>query len=233
MAFSYSPKPVIDNSLVLYLDAANPKSYASGSTTWSDVSRAGNSGTLVNGVLYNTANAGNMVFEGTNSSVGVGNNVMFNILDITVSIWAYQTTPNSYNPLITRYGQTSNFNGWSISYSNTTNKFSFGGRESIAAYINAPTVNTYSLNRWHHIVGTKSGSTWRIYVNGILDNSTTAGTGTTSFLTSNMYVGAELGNAYNYYGASNIANVQIYNRALSAAEILQNYNATKSRFGLK
>jgi hypothetical protein len=48
-----------------------------------------------------------------------------------------------------------------------------------------------------------------------------------------MYVGSELGNAYNYYGASNIANVQIYNRALSAAEILQNYNATKSRFGLK
>ena len=70
MAFNYSPKTVIDG-LVLYMDAANSKSYVSGSTTWNDISRGGNIGTLLNGPTFNSSNSGNIVFDGTDDYVTV------------------------------------------------------------------------------------------------------------------------------------------------------------------
>ncbi len=60
---------IVTNGLVLYLDASNTKSYVSGSTTWSDVSRSGNNGTLINGPTFNSANGGSIVFDGTNDYV--------------------------------------------------------------------------------------------------------------------------------------------------------------------
>ena len=63
MAFNYSPKVVTDG-LVLYLDAANPNSYASGSTSWNDISRGGNNGTLFNGPTFNAGNGGSILFDG-------------------------------------------------------------------------------------------------------------------------------------------------------------------------
>jgi hypothetical protein len=65
MAFNYSPKIVTDG-LVLYLDAANSKSYVSGSTTWSDLSRGGNNGTLTNGPTYSSAKGGIIILDGSN-----------------------------------------------------------------------------------------------------------------------------------------------------------------------
>ena len=68
MSFSYSPK-IITDGLVLYLDAANPYSYVSGSTVWNDISRGGNNGTLINGPTFSSANNGSIVFDGTNDYV--------------------------------------------------------------------------------------------------------------------------------------------------------------------
>jgi hypothetical protein len=223
---------IIENGLILALDASDTTSYIPNDTTWFDLS-GNNNGTLINDPIYDSANAGSIGFDGANSSAQLSNDTRYNIQDITVSVWVYQSEPNSYNPIIVRYGQTTNYNGWSISYAPATSKFSWGGRESIALYINAATVNTYAVDRWHNVVGTKLANTWAIYVNGILDTSTTAGLGNVSFLTSNMNLAADVGAAYNNYGACKIANTQIYNRALSATEILQNYNAVKNRFGLK
>ena len=73
MAFNYSPKIVTDG-LVLYLDAANSKSYVSGSTTWNDISRSGINGTLVNGPTFTGSNGGSIVFDGVNDYVSLNNN---------------------------------------------------------------------------------------------------------------------------------------------------------------
>ena len=79
MAFNFSPKVVTDG-LVLYLDAANPKSIVSGSTIWTDLSRGGNNGTLIGGPTFNSGNGGSIVFDGSNDYVSVSNNSVFNNL---------------------------------------------------------------------------------------------------------------------------------------------------------
>ena len=62
---------IVTNGLVLSLDAANPKSYVSGSTTWNDISRGGNNGTLINGPTFNSANGGSIVFDGVNDFISL------------------------------------------------------------------------------------------------------------------------------------------------------------------
>jgi hypothetical protein len=224
---------IIENGLILALDAADRNSYVTGSSNWVDLSVGVSTGSLNNGVYFETSASGLLGFDGTNDHIRLGNNTLYDLTNLTVSVWIYQSAPNSYNAIINRYGQTSNYNGWTLSYASATNKFSWGGRESIAYFINAESVGTYATNRWHNVVGTKSATTWSIYVNGNFDNATITGSGATAFVTNQMYVGGELGPAYNFYGSSKIGNIQIYNRALSSAEIRQNYNALKGRFSLQ
>ena len=85
------PGRVIDNGLVLYLDASNNKSIVSGSNTWFDVSRNGNNGTLTNGPAYSSANGGSIVFDGTNDFVTGSNSsdFAFGTGNFTVSYWMY------------------------------------------------------------------------------------------------------------------------------------------------
>jgi hypothetical protein len=88
MAFRYSPKIVTDG-LVLYLDAANTKSYVSGSTTWNDISRGGNNGTLVNGPTFNRGNGGSIEFDGVDDYVTTNSetkNLIQGQTNITVGI---------------------------------------------------------------------------------------------------------------------------------------------------
>ena len=70
MAFSFSPRIVTDG-LVLYLDAANQRSYPGSGTTWSDISRGGNNGTLVNGPTFDPGNGGSIVFDGVDDYVSI------------------------------------------------------------------------------------------------------------------------------------------------------------------
>ena len=86
MAFNYSPKTVTDG-LVLYMDAANSKSYVSGSTTWNDISRSGNNGTLINGPTFNSSNGGSIVFDGTNDTTNLGNILNIGLNSWTISCW--------------------------------------------------------------------------------------------------------------------------------------------------
>jgi hypothetical protein len=89
MSFHYSPK-IITEGLVLYLDAANTRSYVSGSTTWNDISRSGNNGTLINGPTFNSGNGGSIVFDGVNDYVALGNN--FQNGPLTILTWINTTT---------------------------------------------------------------------------------------------------------------------------------------------
>jgi hypothetical protein len=87
--FHYSPKIVTDG-LVLYLDAANTRSYPGTGTTWSDLSRGGNNGSLINGPTFNSANGGSIVFDGSNDYVDCGNiDDIKNASQVSISIWTY------------------------------------------------------------------------------------------------------------------------------------------------
>ena len=224
------PQQIVTDGLVLHLDAANRKSYQSGSTTWNDLSGNRNNGILVNGPTFDSTNGGSMVFDGVNDYVNCGNTSSLNAIggttNITVSGWAYYTAygggGQSYS-VITVKGAP-----WTWLLENTSNTFKFritaGGAD-----VNIADTSTHLLNTWYNVVGTYDGSNMRIYVNGVLKN-TRAQTGTLATNAVTAKIGTYQGTNYNLTGR--VSNVSIYNRTLSPEEILQNYNATKSRFNL-
>jgi hypothetical protein len=223
MAFNYSPKVVTDG-LVLYLDAANPNSYVSGSTTWRDISRGGNNGTLVNGPTFNSANGGSIVFDGTNdyttlSSYPVPDNFSY-------SIWVKNNgggraivMSNGANYLDINFGSTIMF---SLIFSNGSGGF-------VQNLITSAFGVIASLGVWAHYSFTYNRQQAKLYLNGsevASSNYTLAPYN----LTTSFTIGQYDGGSFNLNG--NISIVQLYNRALSATEVRQNYNATKTRFGL-
>ena len=233
MAFNYSPKVVTDG-LVLYLDAANTKSYPGSGITWTDLSRSGNSSEL-NGPTFNSANGGSIVFNGTNDFVEIQNQIQFDQTDpFTLSSWVKSS--NVSNELIIN-NENILYTGYRLNI-NVNANIEIGLRNSISDDIAIETLNSINANTWYHIVGTYDGTSnvsgMKIYINGVEESTNTI---------SNTLTSSTLSNQRTLLGIrrlspppdplrGNIANVQIYNRALSTQEVLQNYNATKTRFGL-
>jgi hypothetical protein len=233
MAFSYSPKIVTDG-LVLYLDAANTRSYVSGSTTWNDISRSGNNGTLINGPTFNSGNGGSIVFDGVNDYVDCGNNntiTQAGNTQFTVELWAKKSASNK--DLVIGAQNQLDLKGWFLQWFSDSNVY-FGIRNG---GINYNLILLPYQNKWFNIVGVFDGSQPtnatknKIYINGIQQTLTTS-TQLTSVPTN--LVQLTIGTVVNYsgYTTADISISKIYNRALSASEIRQNYNATKTRFGL-
>ena len=234
MAFNYSPKVVTDG-LVLYLDAANTKSYPGNGITWTDLSRSGNSGTLVNGPTFNSGNGGSIVFDGTNDYVEIQNQIQFDQTDpFTLSSWV--NSPNVSNELIIN-NENILYTGYRLNI-NVNANIEIGLRSSISDDIAIETLNSINANTWYHIVGTYDGTSnvsgMKIYINGVEEDTNTISNTLTSSTLSNQrtLLGIRRLSPPPNPLRGNIANVQIYNRALSTIEITQNYNATRTRFGL-
>ena len=219
---------IVTNGLVLYLDAANLKSYVSGSTTWSDMSGNGNNGTLVSGSGYSNQNGGAITFDGVNDYVNCGNSATLNLNQHSICFWFYPKQ-DATKELIYKASSTNSSPG-------PYEVFQFVGNR-IYYRLNAnSTPNTtqtgtipFILNTWQYICATYDNITMKTYINTTLDINapfTTTLTNSTGVLNIGAYTDAQ------YAVLANIASVQIYNRALSAQEILQNYNATKTRFNL-
>lgn len=195
-----------------------------------DISGKSNNGTLVNGPSYNGSNRGSLVFDGVNDYVDCGNTTSLSAIggttNITVSGWVYYTAygggGQTYS-VITVKG-----NPWTWLLENPSNTFRFritaGGAD-----VNIADTSTHLLNTWYNVVGTYDGSNMAIYVNGVLKN-TRAQTGTLATNAVTAKIGTFQGTDYNLTGR--IANISVYNRTLTAAEIQRNFNALRSRFGI-
>jgi len=216
MATQYSFGKIVTNGLVLCLDAADRNSYVSGSTTWRDVAGS-NNGTLTNGPTFNSSNGGSIVFDGVNDYTNLGNPSSLNILTFTICVWARSSTFTDYQNVIFKgdtikgqYGIVITSTGdWAVQ-PNTV----FLG-------------DLITLNTWNFFTGTYDGTKITAYRNGIQKGQySISQTNSGNIVT----IGADTVNTRYFNG--NIALTQIYNRALTATEVLQNYNAQKSRFGL-
>ena len=230
MAFYYSPKIVTDG-LVLYLDAANPNSYVSGSTTWRDISRGGNNGTLINGPTYSSLNEGSIVFDGTNDNCPITNQT-FNLstgssFTIEIVYKRNSSTPGPARGLYTMGGggiSNARIYFWFDNNSNGSMAINYFTQSGFDRYI---TLSSQLLDtNFHHAVQVVNKSTLLMtgYFDGVNKGNGSIESSSTSDTTFRI-CGTTSCNAA-------VAFVRIYNRALSAQEILQNYNATKSRFGL-
>lgn len=219
MATSYSPK-IITSGLVFCLDAGNAKSYPGTGTTWRDLSGNENSGTLVNGVEYNSGDGGFLIFDGVNDRVDCGT---FNVPFLTVSTWVYKTASTNQQGICRKQL------GWAIS--------NYLGVLQVAVGTSWQFYNTgytIPLNTWTNIVYTYSGTgaagSQTVYINGLNIYSTSAGSGAISANGNQVRVGYD---DNGWYWNGRIAKTKIYNRALTSQEVLQNYNATKVRFGVQ
>ena len=211
---------IITNGLVLALDAANVKSYVSGSTTWNDLSGNNNSGSLTNGPTFSSGSGGSIVFDGTNDYVNLGRPASLDLTTLTLSAWV-RTITNANQIVIGK----SYLSSYYMNIAPNVKAFSFWTNGS---YLGSTTIPAIGDSMWCNIVGTINSTSKSIYFNGII-NSSTAGS-TVGIDSNNVYIGNSP--VLDAFFLGNIANIQIYNRALSATEVLQNYNAQKSRFGL-
>jgi hypothetical protein len=212
------------NGLVLALDAGNIKSYNAGisTTTWTDLSGMSNTGTLTNGPTYSSANNGSIVFDGSNQYGPIGTSGFpFGSSAGTLSGWANATSAAAGNGnWIISYGSPATSQARFIGLYNQT--YYFGG------YGNDITAVGFQTNTWFNMVGVYDGTNASMYINGVLVSGPTAKTWNTVAST------AQIGRQTNggEYWNGRVSNIQVYNRALTASEIRQNFNATRGRFGI-
>ena len=227
MATQYAFGQIVTSGLVLCLNAADKNSYPGTGTTWTDLSGNSNNGTLTNGPTFNTGSGGSIVFDGVDDYVTCGNNSSLQINQGTISAWVRTTSPgSSFRGIITKqqnYGLFTN-NGVLVTYD-------WGNGQTRSTGINI------ADGTWKNVAmsfttntGTPSNNTI-IYLNGSAILTTT-----TKFVDNTVNVelgrGGTIPTGNTQFLNGNISTGLVYNRALSSTEILQNYNATKTRFGL-
>jgi prepilin-type processing-associated H-X9-DG protein len=211
---------IVESGLVLSLDATNTKSYPGSGTTWFDKSGNGNNGTLANGPTFSSANGGSIVFDGTDDVISTTLVQTF-VNELTVETW-YRGTKSTRNHLWNFYGSNlhCNFND-----TGRTLWVYWEGGGTPAIRFTSPNFTDGNIK---HLVFRHSGSVNQVYLDGqLLVPQETAGTQTFTGVGGSGYDLASTGPF-----SGNIYTNRVYNKALTAAEILQNYNATKSRFGL-
>jgi len=226
MGVGYNPRIVTDG-LVLCLDAANKRSYPGSGTTWID-KVGGNDGTLTNGPTFSGDNGGILVFDGTDDYVNVndpdGYFTRSGSDDLTLSCWIKPITKSGYQTLIGNPQNTlsaANFNYLLYRHATDGSVQLHGLNQNKSSFIPV-------ANEWTYIAATVKSNTYRLYADSILVQQVSGFTYRVGFSTGRLSLCAYV-NGYDHYRGS-LSNASIYHRALSAKEILQNYEATKGRY---
>ena len=216
---------IVTTGLVLNLDAANPRSYAPpfNGTTWQNIAPVSSSltGSLVGGVAYTGSNSGALVFDGINDYVNLGN---------TPATQFPNTSPWSFSITTELLSQNTLYPGILVkgNHSSTGLLVFYYSSGSIVLKHNNQQPNAFvvSMNRPFMYTVTYAGSgTAKVYLNGLYraEGPPMAGVDTTS----NLLLG--VGDSYSNIRVYNFTK---YNRELNPSEVLQNFNATRARFGI-
>ena len=224
MGIAYNPRTITDG-LVLCLDAANTKSYPGSGTTWTDLSGRGNTGTLVNGVGYSASNGGSLIFDGSDDYVTLSSSQL--APGTGAFTWNFWIKLNDISNLSIIFSGTGSNSNYGVIFANSAG-YGLGYYASGYAIVDSPTLGS----SWWYITFTGNGGAdgsrnLKLYRNTIQAGSTY--TYNYNFTSTTPYVGINH-SSFAELMRGNISNVSYYNRALSAAEIQQNYNALKSRY---
>lgn len=225
----YSGPEIVNNGLILHLDAANPRSYPGTGAAWNDLSGVGNNGTLANSPTYSTSNKGIMTLNGTNNYV-------------TVSSISSAALASGFT--FAGWWKTSAFSStWMWPFGTTTGTYLQLGKVQLNGQVrfdaatllySGASLTTTDVNIadgvWHYVAGVWNTATRQIYIDGTLKASIVSVPGTTPAAYGTMLLGAHPGPDQFWNGS--FGPMSIYNRGLSAAEVLQNFNATRGRYGV-
>jgi len=213
--YSLAAAGIVTSGLALHLDAGDPASYPGSGTTWTDLSGNGRTGTLTGGPTYSSSNGGYIIFDGTNDYVS---STLPALTSYTTSAWVRLRIPNA-----AEFQLLQTFNdGFGMSVL-TTKFFTYNGAGNTGT-------QTVVNNVWYNWVvtstNTPSNST-KIIINNITDGTFSSyGAISSGAIALAGYVGQSR------YLNADIGAFAVYNRVLSAAEITQNFDALKGRYGL-
>lgn len=228
----FSPR-IVTSGLVLALDAADKNSYRGTGTTWYDLSGYNRHATLINTPTFSLNNSGVFNFNDTSFQYATVPNIG-SLTQFSIESWARtnKSLTGKVTTIVTnQYDLVSNLN-YSLGTNNSPSSYNMTFGFFNGAWRNV-TGFSMALNTWYHLIGTYDGSTVNLYVNG-------------KFNTSLNYVGTaasggeiriarrwdDVANVSSNFFSGDISQVKIYNRALNSTEVLQNYNAIKTRFGI-
>ena len=221
---------VVEEGLVLYLDAGNDVSYPGSGNKWFDLSNNGNTGTLVNGVGYSASNGGALSFDGTNDRVSCNSpNFVFGTSSFTIEMWVYKTNTDS-QIFFSQFINTANGrDGVALGYRSGSLWLLQGNGSS---WIIETNQGSFPINSWTRIVASRSydNSATYYYINQQLVYTYTTNVNLTASNNGDIIFGMTGTTSSGFAFNGRISNAKIYNRALSAAEISQNYNALKGRY---
>jgi hypothetical protein len=212
--------PIATDGNVLHLDGGLPASYPLVGTSWYDLTENSNNSVLINGVTYNSSSKGYLEFNGSNQYVSVTGttNIPIGNSNYTIGVWFNADTLGSKGLVgWGNYGTSNEANAFRLTSNGLVNYW----------WLNDLTVTTtITPGNWYYAVATFDGTTRSIYVNGSLVGSDTP-TGHNVTTSGNLTVGVT--NSTEYFDGD-IGDVQIFDRAITSTEILQNYNSFVKRY---
>ena len=215
---------IVTNGLALYLDAGNASSYPGSGTNWTDLSSNGRNGTLTNGPTYSATNGGSIVFDGTN--------------DFVQCLGSLTVTAATFVSWIRRNGNQNQYDGILFSRGTNTTGMNFQVSNQLGYHWN-DNINTYGWQSgltipdltWCMIAVSVTSTAAIAYLcqsSGITTATNTVSHGS-SFLNDIKLAQDDAGGRF---FTGNIAIAQLYNTALSAGQISQNFTADRARFGV-
>lgn len=242
MATQYSFGKIDTNGLVYCVDAGDRNSYVGTGTIWNDLAAGGSRGLTLSGSVptptFSTGNGGYLSLDGTDdfirnstANATIGSSVSVNI---TMGVWVYPTTINT-NHILGRIADpaapTGNECGFNIQ-SNGEVGYYVGGYNAFGQ----TAAGAVTINKWHYIVFAYDQATIprpRIYVNNIRYTGMNEGNFFTGIPNNTAcFIGFSWTRGFNSVFAGRVAAFHIYNRTLTDAEVFENYNKQKGRFGL-
>lgn len=215
------------DGLALWCDASKVASYPGSGTTWTDIT-GGNNGTLTNGVGYSSSDGGILTFDGTDDYLDFGSFGNYTSGDFSYMLWIKFNSVAASQTIL--YKGSLNINGYYFQMNTATKALIFYTSQSGNQQNSLTASNEVTTATWYNIMIVRSGSSVKIYKNGV-DRTATSGTHSNPTSSSNNL---QLGRhqTAGQYSNMNIGEFENWNRALTATEVLNNFNATKSRYGL-
>lgn len=206
------------NPYILSVDPGNRASFSSGSTTTFNLASSSNTGTLLNGTGYSSTNGGVWVFDGIDDGINTAINIDNDPIGIHAWIYCNDVTSTGGRGIVL-----SDNGGWDRGLEIYNSMWGV----HTGSPINQQTFGSVSNNTWYNIFLSYVSNVWTLYVNGVQINTgaSTSSSGSLATIGRADYQSTRIFLGY-------ISQVNIYNRGLTATQITNYYNATKSRYGL-
>lgn len=220
---------IVKSGLILYLDAGSPNSFYSptAGTTWKDISGNSHNATLTNGPIFNNTDGGSIMFDGTNDFATTSTNPQLGSGAYTVSVWFKPSVSQANNATLLCVNAAAATNNWQMNFTTFGEIYFYVTNVTFLATGITPTVGAWSNVT---VVRENTGTNGvKSYHNGVFTAQTTDSTNLN--YTEGIQIGLNRGDTTYFNG--NIAQILLYSGyGLSSSEVLQNFNATRARFGI-